>query len=123
MSTSTHIPSHARRVEVLTHREVAGLELYTMLVRVTGRGPTRLGRDIFRSHHDPRRLFTAMQRRQILERDGSCCAYCGRHVTGEEGDRIYIDHVVPHVLGGQTVIDNGVVACGTCNSSKGAKVW
>ncbi len=52
MSTSTHIPSHARRVEVLTHREGAGLKLYTMLVEVTGRG-----------------------------------------VTGEEGDRIYIDHV------------------------------
>lgn len=28
MSTSNHIPNHARRVEVLTHREVAELELY-----------------------------------------------------------------------------------------------
>ena len=60
---------------------------------------------------------------EILARDGQCCAYSGRRVSGDEGDRVYIDHVIPWVLGGQTVNDNGRVSCGPCNSSKGAKVW
>lgn len=117
------VPSHAHQPDVLTHDELKQLGLYTWLAQVTGRGVSRLNRDIFRSHQDPRRLFTSKQRREIIARDFSCCRYCGKHVSGDAGDRVYIDHVIPWVLGGQTVLDNGVVACSTCNSSKGAKVW
>ncbi len=50
---------------------------------------------------------------------GGFCAYCDQPAT----DR---DHVIPLDLGGTDDILNVVPACGTCNSSKGAKnplVW
>ncbi len=128
MTTNAHHtfapPAHATRPWVLSRGEIVDLDLYAMLLTRTGRGATRLVRDIWRSDiHDPRRLFTSKQRRIVVSRDASCCAYCGRHVTGLGDDRHYIDHVIPHTLGGQTVVDNAVLACGTCNAKKGAKIW
>jgi len=126
MTIQTSNPMMPQAAEVrdeLTQREVLELGLYGWLLgRLGRRGPT-LARKIKLAHHDPRRLFTSKQRAEIVERDGCDCAYCGREVTGEEGDRIFIDHVIPHTSGGATVVENGVVACSTCNSSKGARVW
>lgn len=55
-------------------------------------------------------------RRAVFERDGYRCHYCGREV-GEP----HCDHVLPVVLGGQSVMENLVTACSPCNLSKGPK--
>lgn len=122
-TTNPMMPAHAEVRDEMTRAEVVDTDLYGWLLERLERKGESLSRKIKLTHHDPRRLFTAKQRREILKRDGQCCAYCGRHVTGDEGDRIFIDHVIPHKVGGATVVENGVVACGTCNSAKGARVW
>lgn len=50
----------------------------------------------------------------IYERD-KCCVYCG---TTED---LGLDHIVPLAKGGPHCEDNLVVACCSCNASKGAK--
>lgn len=122
------IPAKAQRVETITRAQVEALDLYAWLVQRTGRGATRLSRDIYAGTVDAKRLYTGSQRKRIIARDtladGTCpCAYCGKHITGIEGDWVYIDHVIPHTLGGQTHDDNAVLACSTCNSSKSDRIW
>ena len=55
-------------------------------------------------------------RRQVFERDGQVCAYCGN----EEGP-FHIDHRHPVAKGGKDTLSNLTVACRPCNLSKGAK--
>ena len=50
----------------------------------------------------------------IYERDGYACVYCG------SGEDLTLDHIVPLAHGGMHCEDNLVVACRSCNSSKGA---
>lgn len=53
---------------------------------------------------------------QVFERDAYTCAYCGT-VT----EHPHCDHVVPLARGGETVLENLVTACPSCNCSKGGK--
>jgi len=65
-------------------------------------------------------------KRQVLERDGSRCRYCGRPVarwpefaqappgTGY----LNFDHVVPKSRGGGYTVENIVVSCADCNAEK-----
>lgn len=55
--------------------------------------------------------------RQVYERDGSVCHYCGT----KDGP-FQIDHVVPVSRGGNHGLSNLVVACQWCNCSKGDKL-
>lgn len=55
-------------------------------------------------------------RKAVRERDGERCVYCG-----DEAGPFHLDHVVPYSRGGDHEVDNLVVACATCNVSKGAK--
>ena len=55
-------------------------------------------------------------RREVLERDGQRCRYCGN----EQGP-FHIDHVVPRFRGGRTTKGNLVVACESCNRKKNNK--
>lgn len=55
-------------------------------------------------------------RRAVHKRDGYKCRYCGM-----EPDDMCIDHVIPSSRGGETVLDNLVTACRSCNSTKGAR--
>lgn len=68
---------------------------------------------------DSKRLFTGTIRTTIYERDHGTCFYCGQEVVGT----FHVDHVIPFVLGGRTVEENGVVSCPKCNLKKGKKVW
>jgi hypothetical protein len=52
----------------------------------------------------------------IVVRDRSTCAYCARVLTRSE---IQLDHVLPRVEGGRDRADNLVVACASCNQSRG----
>ncbi len=53
--------------------------------------------------------------REIMERDGHCCAYCGNQ------NSLVIDHVIPRAQGGRGTAENLVTACRSCNSKKGNK--
>jgi len=52
----------------------------------------------------------------VYKRDGHECVYCG------SVEDLVLDHVVPLVQGGEHCEDNLVVACRSCNASKGGKL-
>lgn len=54
-------------------------------------------------------------RKQILDRDGHQCAYCGAHANT-------VDHIVPLARGGSDDESNLVACCGACNYSKRDKI-
>lgn len=56
----------------------------------------------------------------VLLRDNYTCQYCGKTDCD-----IYVDHVIPTILGGVGYHYNLVAACGSCNTLKGKrrKVW
>ena len=49
--------------------------------------------------------------RQVVERDGGTCRYCG-------GPATTADHVIPKSRGGSDDPSNLVAACRSCNSAK-----
>jgi len=52
--------------------------------------------------------------RQIAERDGHACVYCG--ATAESsGSPLHLDHLTPRVAGGLDIASNLVLACRSCN--------
>ncbi len=53
---------------------------------------------------------------RLVRRYDECCAYCGAN------ELLTQDHVVPLSRGGRHAIGNLLPACGTCNSSKGARL-
>ncbi|MFM2080847.1 MAG: hypothetical protein RLZZ124_1809 [Cyanobacteriota bacterium] len=55
-----------------------------------------------------------LTRRNLFQRDGHCCQYCGSH-----GDRLSVDHVIPRSRGGEHSWDNVTTACLRCNVNKG----
>ena len=57
-----------------------------------------------------------LSRREILNRDGHTCQYCGHH-----GSDLTVDHVIPRHRGGQHTWENLVTACRTCNHRKGGR--
>jgi hypothetical protein len=67
---------------------------------------------------DPKRSFNGEDLDFIFRRDNGICGVCGRKV--ERKDAV-IDHIVPHVKGGRTVLDNGQLAHIKCNQSKSDK--
>lgn len=56
------------------------------------------------------------KRLAIYLRDGLACVYCGRGI--EQGVRLSLDHVVPHVHGGRNDASNLVTCCTDCNSRR-----
>lgn len=54
---------------------------------------------------------------QLLKDTSSHCFYCSCELEGDA----HIDHFQPLALGGEHAIENLVMACPTCNMSKGAK--
>lgn len=56
-------------------------------------------------------------KRQAVDRDGGKCRYCGIEV----GINFHLDHVKPRAYGGQTTLDNLVVACAPCNLKKSGR--
>ena len=64
----------------------------------------------------PRRFSLPLSRRTVLARDHYACQYCGVQ-PGRAG--LTIDHVIPRSRGGETVWENVITACGSCNRRKG----
>lgn len=59
---------------------------------------------------------TSFNRPAIIKRDNARCQYCNKKLTAAQ---ITIDHIVPRSQGGQNTFVNCVVACHSCNNSKG----
>jgi 5-methylcytosine-specific restriction endonuclease McrA len=57
-------------------------------------------------------------RKNIFERDGWKCQYCGGKPPKSD---LNLDHVIPRSRGGKTTWDNIVASCFTCNGKKGSK--
>jgi len=57
---------------------------------------------------------------EIYERDGHMCLYCGA-TEDLTLDHLTLDHIIPLAKGGPHSEDNLIVACRSCNSSKGIK--
>lgn len=55
------------------------------------------------------------RRKQVFDRDGNECCYCGRSF---ESDQLELDHVTPRSKGGNDSVNNLVVACAPCNNDK-----
>jgi 5-methylcytosine-specific restriction endonuclease McrA len=55
-----------------------------------------------------------LTRRNLFQRDGHCCQYCGYR-----GDTLSIDHVIPRSRGGIDSWENVTTACLPCNVHKG----
>ncbi len=61
---------------------------------------------------DPRRGFTPVERELIYYRDEGKCYKCNKPVPWTEAE---IDHVIPHIHGGETTLENGRVVCRSCH--------
>jgi hypothetical protein len=59
-------------------------------------------------------------RRLVLQRAAGRCEYCQLSQEGQEAT-FHIDHVIPCLVGGQTVADNLALACVSCSLRKGAR--
>ena len=66
-----------------------------------------------------RRLFTALQKRWLLQRQGYRCAICGIAIGMRTA---HADHVVPFSKGGETSLSNAQALCASCNLSKSNKM-
>jgi hypothetical protein len=56
--------------------------------------------------------------RQILERDGDTCVWCGRRIDTQLVPAT-TEHVIPRVKGGPSWIENELAACRRCNGRRG----
>lgn len=72
-------------------------------------------RQVRRSELDTREVSLRDWRRLCLRFDDRC-AYCGSR------SKLTQDHIIPIIRGGRHSIGNLLPACGSCNSSKGAKL-
>lgn len=60
-------------------------------------------------------------RRQVIERAADCCEYCGIAQSGQEAV-FHVDHIIPRVSGGDSVLDNLALACVSCSLRKAARM-
>ena len=60
----------------------------------------------------------APMKSQVYIRDHGCCHYCAIELRITDAT---IDHVLPVARGGQTTLDNTVLACVECNHAKGTR--
>jgi hypothetical protein len=65
-------------------------------------------------------IIPAHLQRLVLQRAGDRCEYCGLAQEGQEA-AFHIDHVVPRVSGGDTVLENLALACVSCSLHKAAR--
>lgn len=63
---------------------------------------------------DPRRAFSAIDRKRVYKNQRGYCAVCADPVRLRDGS-FHVHHVIPHHLGGATVISNAVGLCQRCH--------
>ena len=77
---------------------------------------TQLGRAAHsaRPHRESLSKRLGKVARQISERDGNACVYCGA-TAASSGAHLHLDHLTPRSHGGEDVATNLVVCCRSCN--------
>lgn len=55
-------------------------------------------------------------REEVFKRDGNKCRYCN-----SENSKFHIDHIIPVCQGGDTSLENLVLACSSCNVRKSGR--
>ncbi len=65
-----------------------------------------------------RRQNAGLKRLRIFVRDGFRCQYCGKKKAAQE---LTLDHILPRSRRGQSVPENLVAACVSCNTRKGSR--
>lgn len=64
-----------------------------------------------------RRKLTKAERREVYDKCGGHCAYCGCEITMQQ---MQVDHVQPISVAGEDAMKNYLPACRSCNYYKGA---
>lgn len=62
---------------------------------------------------DPTRAYSPGERELIYYRDEAKCYKCKNGVLWQEAE---IDHVIPHIHGGETTLENGKLVCRKCHT-------
>jgi hypothetical protein len=65
-------------------------------------------------------LISARLRRLVVKRAHDRCECCGLAQAGQEAT-FHIDHVVPLIVGGKTILENLALACVSCSLRKGSR--
>lgn len=68
--------------------------------------------------NDPKRKFTPTQRQQIWTNAEGKCQKCDCELQKDRDDEWHAHHIVPHIKGGQTRVDNGEALCVSCHKFK-----
>lgn len=66
---------------------------------------------------DEDRLFTDAQKQEIFRRDEEKCQICGCKLEFND-EKTHFHHKKPHILGGTTTVDNGMLVCRDCHLRK-----
>lgn len=92
---------------------------------VTGRrSELRIGSIIAVSDHAHRRKAATfrnappLSNRTLFQRDRNLCLYCGQQFPQRDLTR---DHILPVSRGGESIWENCVTACRSCNQRKGSR--
>ena len=72
------------------------------------------------SKRQQRALVTPKLRYEVLARDRFACRACGSPARPEDNITLHVDHIIPVVEGGKTVLENLQTLCSECNLGKGA---
>lgn len=102
--------------------DVIGTIAKVALVAVGGFALYKIGQAVFDEDFGGRAYPAWFRREKIashVKAHGTFCFDCRRHVREDE---LTVDHIVAWAKGGLTSRQNAAVICGSCNSSKGAKV-
>jgi 5-methylcytosine-specific restriction endonuclease McrA len=59
-------------------------------------------------------------RRFVIERADSRCEYCRLSQEGQEAT-FHLDHIIPKLVGGETIAENLALACVSCSLRKAAR--
>jgi hypothetical protein len=64
---------------------------------------------------------TEAYRQLVVARAGGACEYC-RLLQDATGMTFHIEHVIPRILGGPTILTNLALSCPGCNLAKGQRI-
>jgi 5-methylcytosine-specific restriction endonuclease McrA len=74
---------------------------------------------------DQKRSFSESLRIPLYDKQKGLCPLCGEKIDPDrlrDGKYVHIDHVIPHIMGGQTAEDNAQLVHSVCNLVKGSSM-
>lgn len=112
--------SEDRRSKAVEYRKKNSQERADYLRKWYKENPDRMRASSVKSMHIRRArikgvAYERFYRREIFDRDGGMCRYCGVLLDPKNW---HLDHIVPIVRGGAHTKSNVVAACVKCNLSK-----